>query len=140
MHLEGILAIESHHAGAWRRVIFWGCPVDVPSHPQPQQQQQGQQQAQLEQQTQQEGWEQEQGLPQRQLWPCCCPKTLPDFESAGACWVSLHELQGLPLRSPSEPCRWFPALDSGEAAQLPLFHSMEMPEEWQAVFAGYPVV
>ena len=25
-------------------------------------------------------------------------KTLPDFESAGACWVSAEELKGLPLR------------------------------------------
>jgi transcription initiation factor TFIID subunit TAF12 len=113
--------------------------VDVSTFSQQQQQQLEQQQSQQQEQEQQLGLEQgqEQG---QQLWPCCCPKTLPDFESAGACWVSLDELQGLPLRSPSEPCRWFPALASGEAAQLPLYNSLEMPAEWEAVFAGYPFV
>jgi hypothetical protein len=76
---------------------------------------------------------------QQQLWPCCCPKTLPDFESAGACWVDVNELQQLPLRSASEPCKWFEALASGDAEQLPLYHSLEMPVEWQGVFAGFAV-
>jgi hypothetical protein len=58
---------------------------------------------------------------QQQLWPCCCPEALPDFESAGACWVSVQELQQLPLRSPSEPCKWFVAMADGTAEQLPLY-------------------
>lgn len=33
-------------------------------------------------------------------------KTLPDYESVGACWVALDELPGLALRG-SEPRKWF---------------------------------
>lgn len=106
--LRGILAVESHHAGAWRRVIFWGEPLDAFSS---------------------------------QLPPCCCPKTLPDFESAGASWVAVSELERLPLRSASEPCRWFPAMASGAAQQLCLqYHTLELPPEWRETFRPYAVV
>jgi hypothetical protein len=120
--LKGILALESHHAGAWRRIIFWGEPLeantDIISGLAPSQQQQQQRQ---------------------QLWPCCCPKTMPDFESAGACWVSVLELQQLTVRSPSEPCTWFAAMADGTAEQLPFYRSMQMPAQWQGVFEGFPV-
>ncbi len=47
----------------------------------------------------------------------CTPKTLPDFESAGACWVTLEEVTPghpacLPLRG-SEPSTWFKYVASG---------------------------
>lgn len=35
------------------------------------------------------------------------PKTVPDFESAGACWVSVDELDTIPLRSSVEPRTWY---------------------------------
>jgi len=40
------------------------------------------------------------------------PKTIPDFESNGACWVSLHQLHHIKLRS-SEPAIWFPYVARG---------------------------
>lgn len=71
---------------------------------------------------------------------CCSPKTLPDWESAGACWVNLKELQQLPLRSPSEPCKWFPvvaaATPAGAGDKLP--RVLSLPQEWVDVFAGFP--
>lgn len=110
--LQGILDVEAHHGGAWRRVIFWGEPEEEPTSNTP-----------------------------GQLLPACCrgPKTLPDFESAGGCWVALQELPRLTLRSAAEPCRWFAAMASGEAAGLPLFNSLALPPEWAGVFEGFPV-
>ena len=52
------------------------------------------------------------------------PKTQPDFESAGAVWVSGEEVGALPWRSLSET-RWFGHLVSGGAV-LPL----AMPAEY----------
>jgi hypothetical protein len=67
---------------------------------------------------------------------------LPDWESAGACWVSADELSQLPLRSASEPCKWFPLLKRGVQGlkgQLPLIDSLELPREWaEGVFGGFP--
>ncbi|KAG4107835.1 hypothetical protein H8356DRAFT_1268067 [Neocallimastix lanati (nom. inval.)] len=40
------------------------------------------------------------------------PKTIPDYESNGACWVSLHQLHHIKLRS-SEPAIWFPFVARG---------------------------
>jgi len=40
------------------------------------------------------------------------PKTIPDYESNGACWVSLHQLHHIKLRS-SEPAIWFPYVARG---------------------------
>lgn len=112
VELRGILAVESHHAGAWRRVIFWGEPLDAVASS-------------------------EKLLPRC----CCCPKTLPDFESAGACWVAAGELEHLPLRSPIEPCKWFPAMASGAAQQLsPQYHTLELPDEWREAFRPFAVV
>ncbi|ORX59170.1 hypothetical protein BCR36DRAFT_408692 [Piromyces finnis] len=48
-------------------------------------------------------------IPQR---PDQKPKTIPDYESNGACWVSLHQLHHIKLRS-SEPAIWFPYVARG---------------------------
>uniref|UniRef100_A0A0G4HET8 Nudix hydrolase domain-containing protein n=1 Tax=Chromera velia CCMP2878 TaxID=1169474 RepID=A0A0G4HET8_9ALVE len=40
------------------------------------------------------------------------PKSIPDFESAGAAWVSEDELHGLPLRG-GEPAQWICYLSKG---------------------------
>eukprot|EP00877_Chromochloris_zofingiensis_P005820 jgi/Chrzof1/15239/Cz09g32180.t1 len=48
------------------------------------------------------------------------PKTIPDFESAGACWVNVADLQHIPLRNASEPCTWFPYVAcGGKIASMP---------------------
>ncbi|KAG2430810.1 hypothetical protein HXX76_009786 [Chlamydomonas incerta] len=47
------------------------------------------------------------------------PKTVPCFESAGACWVSADQLDAIPLRSERIPKTWFPHFARGGAA-LPL--------------------
>jgi hypothetical protein len=41
------------------------------------------------------------------------PKTVPCFESAGACWVAAEQLQELPLRSPRIPVTFFPFFAQG---------------------------
>jgi ADP-ribose pyrophosphatase YjhB (NUDIX family) len=153
--IRGILDLGSHHGGAWRRVIFLaeptevtsgtaaaagggggdadGCSDDKMSHPtssaSPQQQQRDSSSSQ---------WHSSSS----HAFPCCSPKTLPDWESAGACWVSAEELSSIPLRSASEPCRWFPLLAGGLKGlreQLPLVDSLELPQEWaEGVFKGFP--
>jgi ADP-ribose pyrophosphatase YjhB (NUDIX family) len=60
------------------------------------------------------------------------PKTLPDFESAGACWVSVDELQRLPLRSASEPCTWFPYVAAGKKVM-----QLKLDEKVKELFQGY---
>ncbi|KAJ9526796.1 hypothetical protein QJQ45_017458 [Haematococcus lacustris] len=60
------------------------------------------------------------------------PKTVPDFESAGACWVSVDQLQHIPLRSAHPPLTWFPAVAEGRFQLLPL----EAPEHAQLAFKG----
>eukprot|EP00195_Chlamydomonas_chlamydogama_P012463 CAMPEP_0202914146 /NCGR_PEP_ID=MMETSP1392-20130828/62375_1 /ASSEMBLY_ACC=CAM_ASM_000868 /TAXON_ID=225041 /ORGANISM="Chlamydomonas chlamydogama, Strain SAG 11-48b" /LENGTH=371 /DNA_ID=CAMNT_0049605681 /DNA_START=239 /DNA_END=1354 /DNA_ORIENTATION=+ len=60
-------------------------------------------------------------------------KTVPDFESAGACWVDVSKLSTIPLRSKAIPLTWFPRLASGYPVpqlQLPeackqLFHDVQ---------------
>lgn len=42
----------------------------------------------------------------------CEPKTFPDFESVGACWISLEELSQTRLRG-HEPAVWFKAVAEG---------------------------
>ncbi|KAG2489185.1 hypothetical protein HYH03_012411 [Edaphochlamys debaryana] len=46
-------------------------------------------------------------------------KTLPDVESAGACWVAAAEVAQLPLRCESEPLTWIPHV-AGGGPVLPL--------------------
>lgn len=60
------------------------------------------------------------------------PKTVPDFESAGACWVSVDQLQHIPLRSAHPPLTWFPAVAEGRYQLLPL----EAPEHARLAFKG----
>jgi len=40
------------------------------------------------------------------------PKSIPDYESEGAVWVSIEEMKSLPLRG-SEPAEWFPYIMEG---------------------------
>jgi 8-oxo-dGTP pyrophosphatase MutT (NUDIX family) len=40
------------------------------------------------------------------------PKSVPDFESAGASYVTIDELKKLRLRS-NEPLTWFPYVENG---------------------------
>ncbi|GLI59360.1 hypothetical protein VaNZ11_001225 [Volvox africanus] len=54
------------------------------------------------------------------------PKTVPCFESAGACWVGVDELQKLPLRSNRVPCTWFPHFAEGKPCK-----PLVLPEELQ---------
>ncbi|KAJ3045670.1 hypothetical protein HDV00_007796 [Rhizophlyctis rosea] len=42
------------------------------------------------------------------------PKTYPDYESAGAAYVSVEDLADLPLRG-NEPMAWFPYIANGGA-------------------------
>jgi ADP-ribose pyrophosphatase YjhB (NUDIX family) len=64
--------------------------------------------------------------------PAVVPKTLPDFESAGACWVRLEDLGRVPLRSKEVPLTWFPHVAAGGAME-----PMVQPECWQQVFEGW---
>lgn len=145
VHLKGILDLESHHQGAWRRIIFWGEPLDgsthqlhpsTTQHQAPAVKQPGS--AAASSTSNSTGISQREGgaaaVPhcgsptcthgdtmntrrRRRVQPCCCcPKTLPDFESAGACWVHADEVWALPLRSEAEPHRWFPAMAAGGRA------------------------
>ncbi|KAG2445099.1 hypothetical protein HYH02_008966 [Chlamydomonas schloesseri] len=57
------------------------------------------------------------------------PKTVPCFESAGACWVSPDQLDEIPLRSERIPRTWFPHFAKG-GKPLPL----EMPADQAHLF------
>ncbi|PNW83330.1 hypothetical protein CHLRE_05g247850v5 [Chlamydomonas reinhardtii] len=57
------------------------------------------------------------------------PKTVPCFESAGACWVSADQLDGIPLRSERIPRTWFPHFAAG-GKPLPL----ELPPDQAHLF------
>jgi hypothetical protein len=56
--------------------------------------------------------------------------------------VAAEELRHIPLRSASEPCRWFPMLAGGVEVvrgQLPLIDRLELPQEWaEGAFLGFP--
>lgn len=175
--MQGILALESHHSGAWRRVIFRAEPVDTATahtaaaqgstamsaatdddttaaaaSEDPQQIKAAhdvQEQFAVEQRDKRRAVsdlstvQQQQGLRWRSRvgsCTCCSPKTLPDWESAGACWVSLDDLRHIPLRSKSEPSTWFPVMDKqGQGCDLPWYHTVELPREWaEGVFRGFP--
>ncbi|KAG2491179.1 hypothetical protein HYH03_010390 [Edaphochlamys debaryana] len=62
------------------------------------------------------------------------PKTLPCFESAGACWVGADQLHTLPIRSPRIPETWFPHFARGGACP----HPLAVPREYLAMFADVP--
>ncbi|GFR45555.1 hypothetical protein Agub_g6949, partial [Astrephomene gubernaculifera] len=57
-------------------------------------------------------------------------KTVPCFESAGACWVSVCELAKLPLRSERIPLSWFPRFAMGYEPKR-----LALPEELKELFA-----
>jgi ADP-ribose pyrophosphatase YjhB (NUDIX family) len=151
--IRGVLDLESHHGGAWRRVIFFAEPAAVTSAPAAAAGGRGGDAANSShdkmaepgaclQQQQGEGSGNQRHSGSSHGFPCCSPKTLPDWETAGACWVAAEELSSIPLRSGSEPCRWFPLLAGGVKGlrgQLPLVDSLELPQEWaEGVFRGFP--
>mmetsp|Transcript_11932 Transcript_11932/g.26356 ORF Transcript_11932/g.26356 Transcript_11932/m.26356 type:complete len:342 (+) Transcript_11932:69-1094(+) len=61
-----------------------------------------------------------------------CPKSIPDFESAGAVWADPMELEQLPLRG-DEPLTYYRMLQKGVQV-MPL----QIPPEFQEVFADVP--
>ncbi|KAF5837187.1 NUDIX hydrolase domain-like protein [Dunaliella salina] len=63
------------------------------------------------------------------------PKTLPCFESAGACWVSADDLPHIPIRNPSV-IPWYQRITSGNFELLPLD---AWPANVQEVFAGLEI-
>ncbi|GLC36353.1 hypothetical protein PLESTF_000327400 [Pleodorina starrii] len=119
--VTGILTIDSFHNGQWRRIIFLAEPVPVsdaaaeataaatdgPLAASP---------------AAAEAAAAASDAPGPALrrpsarYRC---KTLPDVESAGACWASVGQLEGLPLRSASEPMTWIPWV-AGGGRVLPL--------------------
>jgi ADP-ribose pyrophosphatase YjhB (NUDIX family) len=143
--ITGILDLESHHGGTWRRVIFLAEPAagaaatlqpcSLPSESYLEQQQKKKGLDPLSRSSSSSEWRSRLGT-----GSCCSPKTLPDWESGGACWVAADELRQLPLRSASEPCRWFQTNGvEGLKGQLPLIDSLELPREWaEDVFEGFP--
>ncbi|KAI8470388.1 MAG: hypothetical protein J3K34DRAFT_260467 [Monoraphidium minutum] len=107
---RGVCCFEAHRGGAWRRAIFYAEPIgadaDAPRGP---------------------------GAPPPDCSlpaPRDSPKTVPDFESAGACWASSRQLAGpgLRVRSAAEMA-WVQEVAAGfEPGPL------EVPPEWREVF------
>ncbi len=60
------------------------------------------------------------------------PKTVPCFESAGACWVGVEELARVPLRSPMIPTKWFPHFAAGKPCE-----PLEVPQGLCHVLKGF---
>eukprot|EP00301_Raphidiophrys_heterophryoidea_P016795 c26450_g1_i1.p1 GENE.c26450_g1_i1~~c26450_g1_i1.p1 ORF type:complete len:390 (+),score=78.15 c26450_g1_i1:25-1170(+) len=60
----------------------------------------------------------------------CQPKTVPDFESAGAVWVLLDEMNSLNLRSQGE-VTWFGHVANGGAVM-----DLVVPTQFQSKFSG----
>lgn len=63
----------------------------------------------------------------------CAPKTVPDFESVGACWVSVEELTLVPLRT-SLPLKWFRYVAKGG-----VIHPLAIPDELAHAFESLPL-
>lgn len=145
---RGLLALEAHRDGAWRRAIFYAEPEE----------------------DEEEGGEggagegQEGDLGAQRQRPAAVaegvaapsssgggsiassslparadrPKTAPDFDSAGACWVAAADLAaGLPLRSAAEVAWCARVADEGAAAVM---RPLELPPEWAPVFEGFPLL
>lgn len=158
--IEGILDMQCHPERHWRRIIFWGEPAAPAANGGQSSEGRGPEPAAVEthkpnaaaatstpgavSQTIQSTvavtgasstaamlGPDDAGSPRS----CCSPNTLPDWESAGACWVDISQLQHLPLRSPNEPWKWFPVM-AGGLDQLP--RGLTLPEEWLDVFEGFP--
>ncbi len=112
--MTGILTVESSDHGAWRRIIFLAEPdvpslLGAPSDPRV-------------------GGPAADGPADPRVAEALC-KTLPDVESAGACWAHAHEVPQLPLRNASEPLTWIPYVAGGGlAVSLPLDDPAACPE------------
>ena len=52
-------------------------------------------------------------------------KSIPDYESAGACWIDISELQKIKLRG-KEPLQWFPYVASNQP-----IYPMSLMECWK---------
>eukprot|EP00798_Chlamydomonas_sp_ICE-L_P001316 gene1316-32669_t len=117
--LKGVLCVESAPGGDWRRAIFYGEPHIAPF-------------VELLEDYEHDCHEIEVASGHEDLAcsldpPSC--KTVPDYESAGACWVTTEDLARIPLRCASEPCKWIPYV-----AQEGDVRPLEMPQEWSQVF------
>ncbi len=89
MQVTGILTIESFHRGSWRRIIFLAEALPI---------------APAEESAADSGGA---------VGPRFRCKTVPDVESAGACWAAAGELEELPLRNAPEPLTWIPWVAEG---------------------------
>ena len=58
-------------------------------------------------------------------------KTVPDFESAGACWVGVDDLGDIPHRSERIPKTWFPYFAKGGKPK-----PLELPADVAHLFKG----
>ncbi|KAG2422965.1 hypothetical protein HXX76_015636 [Chlamydomonas incerta] len=122
--VTGILTLESSHRGSWRRIIFVAEPLPQPlptaaaAAPSP---------------SSASAAAAGGSAPDAALRRC---KTLPDVESAGACWVTAAELEGLPLRCVSEPRTWIPwVADGGKVMALD-----PAAPELTKLFPDYPLM
>ncbi len=114
--VTGILAVECHHGGSWRRIIFLAEPLEdaAPS-------------------TAAASATAVNPPTAAKRYRC---KTLPDVESVGACWVSAQQVPQIPLRCESEPLTWIPHV-AGGGAVAPL--DPKLPELLR-VFPDYPLL
>lgn len=139
----GILTIESFHRGSWRRIIFLAeavpvpVPVAVPRKTGAPDLTGGADTAASSGHAAAAalGCTQAPQAAERRSYPC---KTLPDVESAGACWVTAEELLkgDVPLRSASEMA-WIPEVAAGRCKVWPLEPSA-VPD-LALVFPDYPL-
>ncbi|GIL93440.1 hypothetical protein Vretimale_12727 [Volvox reticuliferus] len=114
--VTGILTVESLHRGLWRRVIFLAEPVPFLANrdnggeaaADPALTISDTDPAAVRAASSFAAADAAGSL--RHRYRC---KTLPDVESAGACWVAVEELEALPLRSTSEPLTWIPWVANG---------------------------
>ncbi|GLI63618.1 hypothetical protein VaNZ11_006633 [Volvox africanus] len=122
--VTGILTVESFHHGSWRRIIFLAEPVPfVGDRASGHRGNGGAAAAVLADPTPAVSDTDSAAVraasaiaaveASGSLWHRYRCKTLPDLESAGACWVTVQELEGLPLRNASEPLTWIPWVAGG---------------------------
>jgi hypothetical protein len=64
--------------------------------------------------------------------PTAIPKTIPDYESVGACWVDVNDLNRIKLRGEFEPKTWFPYIAQGKNV-LPLEIPKEHAHVWEDI-------
>jgi len=111
--LKGVLNVEVF--GSWRRVIFYAEPAVDP-------------QEQLLRPPQSTP---SANIKQVEMSSLGWPKTVPDFESAGACYVDAAQLESIPLRSASELRFVKHVAEGGQVEPL------ELPYKYASYFADF---